>query len=59
LEFADVTALCSSPTHLTEELDSVQAGVREVCDAIALQYFRNIEVDIRPIEFHPVALGFE
>jgi uncharacterized alpha-E superfamily protein len=59
LEFADVADLTASPERLSTELDAVQIGVREVSEAIATQYFRNIEVDIRPIEFHPIALGFE
>jgi uncharacterized alpha-E superfamily protein len=55
LEFADADELCAGSLH--RELDAVQAGVREVSDAIAAQYFRNIVVDIHAVAFHPAA-GF-
>ncbi len=59
LEFADVRELCDaapgSGASLHDELDWIQTGVRDVCDAIGAQFFRNIDVDIHPVRFRPVA----
>jgi hypothetical protein len=42
---------------LQAALDRVQIGVRDVADAIALQYFRHLNVEITPIEFRPPAVN--
>jgi uncharacterized alpha-E superfamily protein len=57
LEFADVSELVAAPTpapfHFA--LEHIKAGVREASEAIALQYFRNLHVEIRAVDFRPVA----
>ena len=53
LEFLDVPELLTDGLH--EMLDHIQSCVREVADAIAFQYFRNLQVEITPVAFTPAA----
>ena len=55
LEFCDVGELLSG--GLQGNLDRVQEGVREGSEAIAAQYFRNLQVDLHSIESQPSAGG--
>jgi len=56
LEFADVADLVSGTTRkLQAALERIQLGVREASDAIAVQYFRNLHVEIRAVDFRPVS----
>jgi uncharacterized alpha-E superfamily protein len=56
LEFADVADLVSGTTRrLQGALERIQQGVREASDAIAVQYFRNLHVEIRAVDFRPVS----
>jgi uncharacterized alpha-E superfamily protein len=53
LEFLDVPELLADGLH--EMLDHIQSCVREVADAIAFRYFRNLRVEITPVTFTPAA----
>lgn len=57
LEFLDVKELLEDGLH--ETLDRIQRGVRDVADAIALRYFRNLQVELRAVEFNPLAEAVE
>ena len=53
LEYADVHEVLSA--GLPEYLDRLQRGVRQVAEAVALQYFRNSqELAITALDFRPV-----
>ena len=53
IEFLDVKELLAGGLH--ETLDGIQRGVRDVADAIALRYFRNLQVELHAVEFNPLA----
>ena len=55
LEFCDVAELLAG--GLQGNLDRVEEGVREGSEAIAAQYFRNLQVDLHSIESQPSAGG--
>jgi len=51
LEFCDVQDLLDAGLHA--ELDRIQQRVREAAEALALQYFRNVTVDLHAVDFRP------
>ncbi|MBK9180707.1 MAG: alpha-E domain-containing protein [Acidimicrobiales bacterium] len=52
LEYRDVSELLDEDLH--GFLDRLQAGVREVADAVGSTYFRNAEaLDLHAVDFHP------
>jgi uncharacterized alpha-E superfamily protein len=54
LEYRDVTEVMGA--DLGAYLDQVQRAVRQVAEAVALQYFRNSwEVGITRVDFHPIS----
>ncbi len=55
LEFCDVHELLAE--GLQPYLDRVQEAVREASEAIGQQYFRNLLVDLHPIELRQPAEG--
>jgi len=57
LEFQDVQELLEGGLHAV--LDQVQRGVRDVAEAIGMQYFRNLRVDLHAVAFAPPAEAVE
>jgi uncharacterized alpha-E superfamily protein len=52
LEFADLHEIASDDLHTF--LERMQQGIRQVAEAVALQYFRNShEVSFTVLDFHP------
>jgi uncharacterized alpha-E superfamily protein len=56
LEYADVSEVLSGGLH--SYLDQLQRNVRQVAEAVAVQYFRNSqELLITALDFHPAGAG--
>jgi uncharacterized alpha-E superfamily protein len=56
LEFADITEILNGGLHTF--LDQLQRSVRQVAEAVAIQYFRNSqELLITALDFHPAGAG--